>query len=87
MRPASWSLVRANLTRSVERVLERVEDIREHGVVFPTPDGGCRTRWVLGHLAYIEARVIRRFVLGGPSPLAHWEPLFDGGDPSGEVDV
>lgn len=81
----SRDLIRANLTRSVERVLERIEEMREHSLVFPTPKGGCHTLWVLGHLAYIEALVIQRFMLGGPNPLADWEPLFDGPDPSGEA--
>ncbi len=81
----SRDLIRDNLVRSVERVLERVEDMREHSVVFPTPNGGCHTLWVLGHLAYIEALVTRRFMLEEPNPLADWEPLFDGPDPTGDV--
>src|SRR5258705_8527510 len=80
----SRDLIRGNLTRSVDRVLERIEEMREHAVVFPTPKGGCHTLWVLGHLAYIEALVIRRFMLGEPNPLAHWEYLFDDDDPSGD---
>jgi hypothetical protein len=59
--------------------------MREHAAVFPTPKGGCHTLWVLGHLAYIEALVVRTFMLGGSNPLAEWEHLFDGGDPSGEL--
>ena len=42
--------------------------------------------WVLGHLAYIEALIIRNFMLGGPSPLAHWEGMFDGADVSDHID-
>ncbi len=81
----SRDLIRANLTRSLDRVLERIEEMRTHSVVFPTANGGCHTLWVLGHLAYIEALVIRRFMLGGSNPLADWEQLFDGPDPSGEA--
>ena len=81
----SRDLIRGNLTRSLDRVLERIEEMREHSLVFPTPNGGCHTLWVLGHLAYIEAQVIRRFMLGGSNPLANWEQLFDGSDPSGNV--
>src|ERR1700730_7638905 len=81
----SRDLIRGNLTRSVDRVLERIEEMREHSVVFPTPKGGCHTLWVLGHLAYIEALVIRRFMLGGPNPWAAWEQLFDGSDPFAET--
>lgn len=81
----SKDLIRDNLKKSTERVLARVEDMRELGVVFPTPEGGCHTLWVLGHLAYIEALVIRGFMLGEPNPLADWEQLFDGADVSGDV--
>src|SRR5258705_10313692 len=81
----SRDLIRGNLTRSVDRVLERIEEMREHCVVFPTPMGGCHTLWVLGHLAYIEALVIRGFMLGERNPLAEWEELFDGADVSGDV--
>lgn len=81
----SIDLVRDNLTKSRDRVLARVEDMREHCVVFPTPNGGCHTLWVLGHLAYIEALVIRRFMLGEANPLAAWEEIFDSAVVSGDV--
>jgi hypothetical protein len=83
----SKDLIRANLLTSAERVLERIEDMRDHALVFPTPRGGCHTLWVLGHLAYIEAQIVRQFMLGEPNPLAVWEPVFDGREPSGEVGV
>jgi hypothetical protein len=81
----SIDLIRDNLKNSVERVLARVEEMREHCVVFPTPKGGCHTLWVLGHLAYIEALVIREFMRGESNPLAEWEELFDGADTIGDV--
>jgi uncharacterized damage-inducible protein DinB len=80
----SIDLIRENLKRSEGLVLARLEDMRDHGLVFPTPRGGCHTLWVLGHLAYIEALVIRSFMLGESNPLAHWEELFDGADASGD---
>ena len=80
----SIELIRDNLTKSRDRVLARVEDMREHCFVFPTPKGGCHTLWVLGHLAYIETLVIRRFMLAEENPLAHWEPVFDSRDVSGD---
>ena len=49
-------------------------------MVFPTPKGGCHTLWVLGHLAYIEALVIREFMLAEPSPLREWKERFDGAE-------
>ena len=41
--------------------------------------------WVLGHLAYIEALVVRAFMLGERNPLAEWEEVFDGADTSGDI--
>lgn len=81
----SIEIIRDNLQKSRELVLARVEDMREHGVVFPTPNGGGHTLWVLGHLAYIEALVIRKFMLGEPNPLGEWEDVFDGSDVSGDA--
>ena len=81
----SIDLIRDNLRRSEEIVLVRIEDMRDHGMVFPTPRGGCHTLWVLGHLAYIEALVIRSFMLGEKNPLAHWEEAFDGAEVSGDA--
>lgn len=66
-------------------MLARVEEMREHCLVFPTRNGGCHTLWVLGHLAYIEALVVRRFMLGEENPLAGWKERFDGADVSGDV--
>jgi uncharacterized damage-inducible protein DinB len=81
----SIDLVRDNLRKSRDRVLARVEGMREHCVVFPTPSGGCHTLWVLGHLAYIELLVVRTFMLGEANPLAEWEEVFDGTDTSGDI--
>jgi hypothetical protein len=79
-------LIRDNLKKSTNRVLVRVEEMQEHCFVFPTPKGGGHTIWVLGHLAYIEALIIRGFMLGETNPLADWEDLFDGADMSGDID-
>jgi uncharacterized damage-inducible protein DinB len=81
----SIDLIRENLKNSATRVLARVEDMREHCLVFPTPQGGGHTLWVLGHLAYIEGLVVRAFMLGEPNPLAEWEELFDGPDTTGDI--
>ena len=83
----SIDLIRDNLNKSTDRVLARIEDMREHSTVYPTPKGGGHTLWVLGHLAYIEALVIRGFMLGEPNPLAAWEDLFDGPDSTGDADL
>lgn len=76
----SIDLIRENLRKSAEIVLARIEDMREHSMVFPTPNGGCHTLWVLGHLTFIEALVIREFMLGGTNPHAPWSDVFDGDD-------
>jgi uncharacterized damage-inducible protein DinB len=81
----SIDLIRGNLMTSRDRVLARVEEMREHCVVFPTSRGGCHTLWVLGHLAYIEALIVDEFMLGQGNPLAEWEKIFDGADTSGDI--
>jgi len=81
----SIDLIRRNLEKSRDLVLSRIEDMREHCVVFPTPRGGGHTLWVLGHLAYIEGQVVREFMLGEENPLAGWEEPFDGADVSGDI--
>ena len=83
----SIDLIRDNLTKSRDRVLARVEEMREHCFVFPTPNGGCHTLWVLGHLAYIETLVVRRFMLGEDNSLAQWEQIFDSGQVSADSGV
>jgi len=83
----SIELIRDNLTKSRDRVLAHVEEMRDHAAVFPTPKGGCHTLWVLGHLAYIEALVIHTFMRGDPNPLADWQDVFDGDDVNGDVNV
>ena len=82
----SIDLIKLNLGRSSDIVLSRVEEMRDHCCVFPTPKGGCHTLWVLGHLAYIEGMVIRTIMLGERNPLAAWKETFDGGDVSGSVE-
>jgi hypothetical protein len=82
----SIDLIRENLRLSENIVLARVEDMRDHCVVFSTPRGGCHTLWVLGHLAYIESLVIHSFMLGEPNPLADWEEIFDGADTSADAE-
>lgn len=72
--------IRDNLKKS----RARVEEMREHCTVFPTPNGGAHTPWTLGHLAYIETLVIHTFMLGEPNPLAAWEETFDSRSRQGE---
>src|SRR5262245_7244051 len=81
----SIDLIRDNLKNSRDRVLARIEDMREHSIVSPTKNGGGHTLWVLGHLAYIEALIVRGFMLGERNPLAEWEEMFDGEEVSGDL--
>lgn len=82
----SIQLVRENLKRSENTVLSRIEEMRDHCTVSPTRRGGCHTLWVLGHLAYIEALVIRKFMLGESNPMSHWEQVFDAAEVSGNIE-
>jgi len=81
----SVDLIRDNLRKSRDRVLARIEEMRDHCVVFPTLKGGGHTLWVLGHLAYIEGMVVRHIMLGEQNPLVVWEQIFDGPDVSGDI--
>ncbi len=74
----SIDLIVRNLKNSRDIVLARVEEMGEHALVPPTPNGGGHTLWILGHLAFIEGLVIRAFVFGEANPLAGWEDIFDG---------
>lgn len=80
----SIDLIRENLIRSEDLVLERIHEMRAHCMVVPTPRGGCHTLWVVGHLAYIESLVTRQFMLGDQNPLSGWAEVFDGSDVSQE---
>ena len=84
----SIELIHDNLLKSDQRVLGRVEDMRGHATVAPTPNGGCHTLWLLGHLAYSEAFVVHDILLGDANPLEAWKGLFSHGteptsDPAG----
>lgn len=73
----SIDLIRQNLERSRDRTLAKIEDMAEHGMVFPSDHGGCHTLWILGHLAFFEHEIVDRFMRGAANPLADWEDPFD----------
>lgn len=83
----SIELIRENLVRSRDRVLARVDEMRDHPFVAPTPRGGGHTLWVLGHLAYIEGLVVRQFMRGEPNPVADWAAPFDGDDVTDDAEA
>lgn len=74
----SITLLRRHLEQSLERVLLRIEDMRPHALVAPTPRGGGHTLWVLGHLAFIEQQIVHPFMLGEAHPHPEREAVFDG---------
>lgn len=78
----SIDLIRRNLKKSAELTLLRVEEMKKHCLVPPTPNGGGHTLWILGHLAYIEGLVVRQFALGESNPVGNWRDLFDGAEVS-----
>lgn len=74
----SIDLIRENLRRSETIVLSRIEDMRDHCMTLSSSGGGVHTLWLLGHLAYIEAMVVHRFMLDQANPLSDWKNMFDG---------
>jgi uncharacterized damage-inducible protein DinB len=59
--------------------------MQDYCLMSPTAEGGGHTLWVLGHLAYIEALVVRGFMLAEENPLAEWKEVFDGAKVSNEA--
>ena len=82
----SIELIRKNLRHSEEIVLARIDDMREHGFVAPTPHGGCHTVWTLGHLAVIESLAVDEMMQGVPMKYPDWRDLFDGAEVSQNAD-
>ena len=76
----SKDLIRDNLEKSLVRVLSKVEEMKPYATVFPTPNRGCHTLWILGHLAFIEGLVIHQFMLQQSNPVAIWSEPFDGNE-------
>lgn len=83
----SIDLIRENLRRSRDLTLARIEEMKDHALVFPTPNGGSHTLWVLGHLTFVEGLVIREFMLGEENPAAGWSAAFDGEGTSDDPSV
>ncbi len=68
--------IRMQLENSASVTLALIEDMKDLPLTFPTSKGGNHPLWVLGHLAFGEARIIQEVMLGRPNPLAHWQELF-----------
>ena len=80
----SRALLIRHLERSREHALRRIDDMRAHACVAPTPRGGGHTLWTLGHLAYVEALIVHTLLRGEPHPFAAWEARFDGAEVSAD---
>ncbi len=59
-------------------VLPLIEDMKDHAMTAPTPNGGNHPMWVLGHLAFDEG-AIRYMMLDEPNAVEAWKPLFSAG--------
>jgi hypothetical protein len=68
--------IRISLDASAAGILPLIEDMKDHLLTFPTPNGGNHPLWILGHLAWSEGQVIQQVMLGRPNPVGHWASLF-----------
>ena len=81
----SIDLIRDSLTKSKDRVLARIEDMREHCTVFPTPEEAA-TRY-----GYSGIWLTSRLWSSADSCWAKrirwltWAEVFDGADVSGDI--
>src|SRR5260221_2365308 len=66
------------LTVSNGAVLSAIDKMSDVATTFPTPNGGCHSLWVLGHLAVVEG-FIPQVLFGQTNPVAKWQKLFGPG--------
>ena len=72
----SKDLILANLKLTQEMILGLADDMSEHCLTFPTPNGGNHAMWVLGHLAFGEGTLIHAWALDQPNPCADLQEVF-----------
>src|SRR5712664_1674637 len=63
------------LTVSDRAVLSVIDEMSGAATTFPTPNGGCRPLWVLGHLTLVEG-MIPAVIFGDKNPAAEWQQYF-----------
>src|SRR5712664_4919073 len=63
------------LTVSNGAVLSVIDEMSGAAMTFPTPNGGCHSLWVLGHLTLIEGS-IPAILFGEKNPAAEWQQYF-----------
>jgi len=79
--------IRETLRTGEPRLLALAEDMKDAPLTAPTPRGGNHPLWVMGHLAFAEARLLS-YIEGGEQELAHWQNLFaPGTEPSADPSV
>ncbi len=72
----SIDLLKYSIEFSTNRLFKLLEDMKDHPLTFPTPHGGNHPLWVVGHLAYVEALLVQKYMLGEKNPLSHWAEMF-----------
>jgi hypothetical protein len=66
-------------------LLSVVDEMRCAATTFPTPNGGCHTLWVLGHLTVVEG-MIPAVIFGGKNPAGEWQQYFgESSEPVGDA--
>ena len=63
------------LTISNGAVLSVIDEMSDAATTFPTPNGGCHSLWVLGHLTLVEG-MIPEVLFGEKNAAADWQSHF-----------
>ncbi|HEY1064547.1 MAG TPA: DinB family protein [Pirellulales bacterium] len=71
----SKELLQLALSLSFDNALPLIEDMRSAPTTTPLP-GGNHTHWLIGHLTFVDSRVLHNLLLNTPNPLEDWKPLF-----------
>jgi hypothetical protein len=53
-----------------------LDDIQDAPMTVPTLQGGNHPLWIVGHLAYSEANILKVYILGKGNPLVPWKDKF-----------
>ena len=72
-------LIRKSLDGAKMWLTALLQDVKSAPLTPPTPKGGNHPLWIVGHLAFSEARIVSQYIVGQGSPFAQWEPLFGRG--------
>jgi DinB family protein len=67
--------IRAGLDGTAGSSLEKIDNMKDALLTFPTPKGGNHPLWVMGHMAWSEGELME-IMVGKPNPVAKWKPIF-----------